>query len=153
MRAVGTDEVAHAQLVLAVLSPSRVAVTPSASCSKASRIPRWTSTPHGEFFAQDPLGAVLRNRDEPEGNVDGQGEVELRDLLTVDIDDLTVHLDRLVQDAAQHSHALEHLERTGLTPTAFAYCGGSYIGSTMRQPMPRRANSMAAVRPTSPLRR
>jgi hypothetical protein len=93
-----------------------VAVTPSSSWVNADAA-------HGEFFAQDPLGGILRNRDEAERNVVGQCHVELRRLFSVDVDDLTVHLGRGVEDAAQHSHALEHLERAGLHTNGFRVLG------------------------------
>ncbi len=55
----------------------------------------------------------------PKGTSAGSGELDLRDLLAVDVDDLAAHLDGRVQDAAEHAHALEHLERTRLHPNGF----------------------------------
>ena len=55
----------------------------------------------------------------PNGNVGGRGELDLRDLLAVDVDDLAEHLDGRVQDAVEHAHALEYLEGTRLHTNGF----------------------------------
>ena len=84
-----------------------------------SRIPRSTCTPAGELVAQDPFGGVLRDRDETERHVGGQFQLKLCGLVAVDVDDLAAHLDRRVQNPAQHAHALEYFERTRLHANGF----------------------------------
>lgn len=79
---------------------------------------------HRELLAQDRLGGVLRNRDEAERDVVRQREVELRHPLTVDVNDLAAHPYRRVEDLAQHSHALEHLERSWLHANGFRILQG-----------------------------
>ena len=73
----------------------------------------------GQLLAQDPLGLVLRQRDESERHVGRQRQLELRRPLAVDVDELAAHLDRRVQDAPQHTHALEDLERARLHANRF----------------------------------
>jgi hypothetical protein len=99
---------------------------------------------------QDALGGVLRDRGEAERHVGGQRQVELGGSFAVDVDDLAMHLDARVEHSAQYAHTLEHFERARLPPMAFAYCGGSSSGSTMRQSMARRVSSIAAVSPIGP---
>jgi hypothetical protein len=67
-----------------------------------------------------------------------------------DVDDLAAHPDGRVEDAAQHAHTLQSLERTGLYTNGFRVLGGASSGSTMRQSTPRRASSIAAVMPIGP---
>jgi hypothetical protein len=74
---------------------------------------------HGELLAQNPLGRVLRDGDEAERHVGRQRHIELCRLLTVDVDDLAAHLDGRIENAAQRSHALEHLERARLHANGF----------------------------------
>lgn len=64
---------------------------------------------HGELLAQDPLGDVLRDRDEPERDVGGRAELDQGDLLPVDVDELAEQLDCCVENGVEHSHAFEHL--------------------------------------------
>ena len=55
----------------------------------------------------------------PNGTSAGTGEIDLGDPLTVDIDDLPVHLDGRVQDSPQQAHGLEYFERTWLHTNGF----------------------------------
>jgi hypothetical protein len=45
--------------------------------------------------------------------------LRLRGLLTVDVDELAVHLDGRVENSAQHAHRLEDFKRTWLDPNGF----------------------------------
>ncbi len=72
-----------------------------------------------QFVAQNPLGGVLRDGDEAERHVGGNGEVDLADVLAVDVEDLSVHLDGRVQYACHDAHRFEHFERTGLNANGF----------------------------------
>jgi hypothetical protein len=73
----------------------------------------------GQFLAQDSLGGVLGDSGEAERYVGRNGEIDLGDPFTVDIDDLPVHLDSRIQDASEQAHGFEHLERTWLHTNGF----------------------------------
>ena len=76
-------------------------------------------TQRGEFVAQDGFGLVLRDADEAERHIVGKRQRDLPGPHSVDVDELAVEVDGGVQDAPQHAHVLEHLERTGLHANGF----------------------------------
>jgi len=120
VRPVGADEVGRAHRVLAGMVRQRrghaVGILLEARDAYAAlhlhAVPR-------ELVTQNRFRRVLRNRDEAERNVVGQRHVELCHPFTVDVNDLATHQDGRVEDAAEHSHALEDLKCPRLYPNGF----------------------------------
>ncbi len=121
MGTVGADEIAgaHRRLLAALVGQRDGHPVGVLLEAREPHTPLDADPAHGEFVAQNPLGRVLRDRDEAERHVIGQLQVELRDSLTVDIDELAAHRDRRIEDVAQYAHALEHLERARLYANGF----------------------------------
>ncbi len=120
VRAVGADEIGRAHRLLAGVAGQGGGHTVGVLLEAGD--PHATldlHAVHRQLLAQDSLGGVLRNRDEAERHVVRHRHVELRNLLAVDVDDLAAHQQCRVENAAQHAHALEHLERAGLHPNGF----------------------------------
>ena len=115
MRTVGADQVcgAHGLLAVGPFERGRHALVVLLEADQPDVALDLGSEPR-EPFPQDPLGLVLRDADEPEGDVGQRRPGQAVDLLAVDVDDLAAELDRLVQHLAQDAHALEDLQGPGL---------------------------------------
>ena len=149
VRAVGADQIARAH---GLSRSDSVRVTPSASWSNpASRDAALHRAPSAApVVAQDGLGLVLRDADEAERHIVGKRQRDLPGPHSVDVDELAMKSDGGVQDAPQHAHVLEHLERTGLHANGFRV--KRRLDQRVDEPaaIPRRASSIAAVRPMGP---
>ena len=77
------------------------------------------NTPGAQFLAQHALRAVLREPDEAERHILGQGEIDLPATFTVDVDDLTAEVHGRVENLSHNAHALEDFECTGLHTNGF----------------------------------
>jgi hypothetical protein len=67
-----------------------------------------------QLSGEQPLGDILRERDKTVRNVRWQCQIDPRDLLPVDINELTTKRDSGVQSVAQETEVFPHLQRARL---------------------------------------
>ena len=95
VRAVGTDQIAAAQAAVAGIAAQRGRHAVGVLLEGSQAQPAFGDhATHGQFLGQHALGLVLRDGDEAEGRLGGQGQFERRRHPAVDADDLAAQRHR-----------------------------------------------------------